>query len=754
MSKLYTTALFAVLAQGGFALSVSISQYAPSMCTYATGALYANASGGTPPYTYLWSTSSVDPSISDLVAGTYSVTITDANSDEATAQYTLYADVFQTYAFHLVACPDGLLGPPFRMVADAGIYSTGTWPISVEAPWQVDLLTSGIEFEDALYIGNFSGWPAPGTELNIPFTDALGCPGVIHGTIPQPPAYPDVAVLTIDEACAGGNNGEALVQVNAAPNLDAYQIELRNNGSDYGFLPDFGNFNQFFGQLAQSSNPQWLAPGDYDMVIYPKYLEQYAWLESYFFVGDPDFGCADTVEFTVPEMPSPCATLMGTAYMDDNEDCAILWNEVRVPEAVMMIEPGGYSALTNSSGYYQINVPTGSYTIEQGPSNVNEHCVGGPIPINLPTNGMTVTQNMADTALLARDVALEMSSGPARPGFAYTAWIGIDNITTGGTGTVTLSCTFDPLLVFVSASPSPTVNGNTLTWTMSQITSFGFRAVSMQFQVPPNAGLIGTDLVFSATVGIAQPETDLSNNTITHTRTVTGSYDPNDKLATTSSQWSSDLYYIDGDEWIDYTIRFQNTGTDTAFNVVITDTLPPTLDPATFELGVRSHACIPQMSGQGILRFVFPNIQLPDSNTNEPASHGLVQFRIKPKQPLMLGTAIENVANIYFDYNEPVITEPSLLTAEFSTDVSDAEHPTGLLIPNPATDRVRFSDASIAASVRSWEVVSSSGALVLQGSGLIPASGIAIGQLENGAYFLRMHTKNEVHHERFIKISQ
>ena len=119
---------------------------------------------------------------------------------------------------------------------------------------------------------------------------------------------------------------------------------------------------------------------------------------------------------------------------------------------------------------------------------------------------------------------------------------------------------------------------------------------------------------------------------------------------------------------------------------MITDTLPSTLDPSTFELGVRSNACIPQLTGQGVLRFIFPNIQLPDSNTNEPRSHGLVQFRIKPKLPLVPGTSIENIANIYFDFNPPIITEPSVLVAEFSTGVS--EHSSGemLIYPNPASD--------------------------------------------------------------------
>ena len=292
---------------GSFALNAYISQQQPAICTYATGYLLAVGTGGTPPYTYLWNTGHTGNQLAEVVAGTYSVTVTDANSDEATA----------------------------------------------EVP----------------HVG----------------------------------------------------------------------------------LPDQGGY---FGEVPQTSYPQWLLPGEYEMVTRPLYMEPYAWLENYFVSVGID-GCPDTSNtFIVPELPAPCATLKGTAYMDDDQNC-IRGVEPRVSQAVMTLEPGGYTVLTSSSGYYQMNVPTGSYTLEQGPGNLDEHCVGGPIPIDLPDHGMTVTQDVADTSLLARDVALRMASGPARPGFVYSAGIGIDHNTAGGTGTISLSCTFDPVLTYISASPTP-----------------------------------------------------------------------------------------------------------------------------------------------------------------------------------------------------------------------------------------------------------------------------------------------------------
>src|SRR5690606_34512909 len=132
--------------------------------------------------------------------------------------------------------------------------------------------------------------------------------------------------------------------------------------------------------------------------------------------------------------------------------------------------------------------------------------------------------------------------------------------------------------------------------------------------------------------------------------TVTASFDPNDKLAMTSSGYSNEYFYIDQDEWIDYTIRFQNTGTDTAFTVVITDTLNAELDMASFEQGLASHPFSVSFKPDRVVEWRFENILLPDSNVNEAASHGLVSFRIKPHLPILPGTEIENIANIYFDF--------------------------------------------------------------------------------------------------------
>ena len=174
-----------------------------------------------------------------------------------------------------------------------------------------------------------------------------------------------------------------------------------------------------------------------------------------------------------------------------------------------------------------------------------------------------------------------------------------------------------------------------------------------------------------------------------------GAYDPNDKQGFPRG-YGDDNRIAPGQD-LEYLIRFQNTGTDTAFTVRIADTLSTWLDPASIVPGASSHLYSWSLSGEGIVTFLFENILLPDSNTNLAGSQGFVSFRIRQREQVPLNTVILNSAAIYFDFNAPVITNETRhtigvdilndapvpakpLTAEASVQVS----------PNPATDEAIF----------------------------------------------------------------
>lgn len=141
-----------------------------------------------------------------------------------------------------------------------------------------------------------------------------------------------------------------------------------------------------------------------------------------------------------------------------------------------------------------------------------------------------------------------------------------------------------------------------------------------------------------------------------------GAFDPNDKQAFPIGY--GDEHFILPETKLDYKIRFQNTGTDTAFTVVVRDTLSEHFDISTFQMGVASHHFDWKIIDQGILKVTFNNIMLPDSNINELESHGFFKYKIQPKSTVPLGTVIENRAGIYFDFNEPVLTNTVFHTVD------------------------------------------------------------------------------------------
>ncbi len=107
---------------------------------------------------------------------------------------------------------------------------------------------------------------------------------------------------------------------------------------------------------------------------------------------------------------------------------------------------------------------------------------------------------------------------------------------------------------------------------------------------------------------------------------------------------------------MEYTVRFQNTGTDTAFNIVIEDQLDADLDWTTFRPISSSHPFEVFLYEDGLLEFKFRNIALPDSFVNEVGSHGFVKYRILGKSGLAENTLIKNSAAIFFDFNPPILT--------------------------------------------------------------------------------------------------
>jgi hypothetical protein len=174
----------------------------------------------------------------------------------------------------------------------------------------------------------------------------------------------------------------------------------------------------------------------------------------------------------------------------------------------------------------------------------------------------------------------------------------------------------------------------------------------------------GTNSIGTVSKGYVnqQPQEEEEPEIATECLPIIDSFDPNDKLV--SPQGVTAEHYTPTGVDLQYKIRFQNTGTDVAYKVVVVDTISENLDISTLKIGAISHPYKLSVSGKGrpVLTFTFENIMLPDSNRNEPQSHGYISLNIKPKKELAEKTVIENFADIFFDYNEPVRTNTTVNT--------------------------------------------------------------------------------------------
>jgi uncharacterized repeat protein (TIGR01451 family) len=169
---------------------------------------------------------------------------------------------------------------------------------------------------------------------------------------------------------------------------------------------------------------------------------------------------------------------------------------------------------------------------------------------------------------------------------------------------------------------------------------------------------------------------------------VRNSFDPNDKQAQPEGYGAQHIVWPGTP--LEYKIRFQNTGNDTAFLVVIRDTLSADLDPSTISLLSSSHPYRFDLLNSRILQFTFDNIKLPDSSANAAGSQGFLDFLIRPRRDLPLGSKVGNRAAIYFDYNKPVMTNTVWRTFDEYFQMTATENP-GVLVsvkvfPNPTTE--------------------------------------------------------------------
>ncbi|MGE3799533.1 MAG: T9SS type A sorting domain-containing protein [Candidatus Kapaibacterium sp.] len=388
-----------------------------------------------------------------------------------------------------------------------------------------------------------------------------------------------------------------------------------------------------------------------------------------------------------------CGNVSGTVFHDDDQNCVQNSGERSLAGELVEFQPGPYVTTTDDNGIFTAFLPLGTYTASLLPkqywvATCDEQ------EVTLATTNSIVSNLSFGTDMIPgiHDVRVSLLSSRARPGGELVYTLLYQNVGTElATGKVRVD--FDDRLTFKSATVDPArQNGSHLEWDFANLQVGEQVTINITTTIPTTMKL-GEELCATSGVELEKRDDDrlLSDNEDSTCVWVGGGYDPNDIQVLPHNvlgELGEETLYPD-DTVLTYIVRFQNTGNDTAFKVVVVDTISHyTLDVPSIELGAASHPYTFAISGQGVLTWTFDNIMLPDSGANQSASNGYFKYRVHLKKGLSPRTEIPNRASIYFDYNDPVLTNQVVSVTGGTSSVKAEELASRVLrvYPNPARE--------------------------------------------------------------------
>lgn len=391
-------------------------------------------------------------------------------------------------------------------------------------------------------------------------------------------------------------------------------------------------------------------------------------------------------------------TVKGKVYIDYNSNNTQDTGEPYYENARMSYSKNGiqYSTYLLDTGIYTFIVDTGRYNIECRVVDSLFTINPATRTINHSTYNNTDFINFAlrpngtvyDAGVILNNTFI------TRPGFAGTYAITYSNNGNYPISNYAVKCRIDNRLTVSSASNNYTINGDTLIWNNLPVLQPGERkTISVNFTAssPPTLN-IGDLLQSTAIIAIPQQDTNISNNQYQFSEYARGSYDPNEK--TVADTTMSHAAVLQNKELL-YTIRFENIGNDTAFNITIKDTISSTIDMTSFKVVASSYPFTLSAENTNILSFYFKGINLPPKTTNAGKAHGFVSYTVKPSKTVALpdfDTEISNTAYITFDYNQPVPTNTATTKIQVITGITNNSkiQPNILIYPNPANTQIHI----------------------------------------------------------------
>jgi uncharacterized repeat protein (TIGR01451 family) len=413
--------------------------------------------------------------------------------------------------------------------------------------------------------------------------------------------------------------------------------------------------------------------------------------------------------------------------------------------------PDSVYAYTDTAGVFKFHVYSGNYTVQYFPYN-NWQVTTDSLSYTITVSGISLTGfDFGSNFINSQNhVAGYLSAAHPRCSQIVPLVQHYQNI---GTNFLDgeIKMIIDTAVSYVSSTPLPAaISGDTIWWNFVDLAPYERGEINVLIQIPGPA-YSGTFIQTSSVVSYDSSSVLIPSDYDTVTQTILCSFDPNDKNVSPQGIGLNHLTLMN--TTLEYTIRFQNTGTDTAYKVTIFDTLDASLDVNTFEFTSSSHAGQVLLNANGILKFIFNTIHLPDSNINEPGSHGFVSFRILAKAGLPDWTTVNNKATIFFDFLDGVTTNTVFntlvynITGIYETALQNAEL---LLYPNPFTTSLTLKGTTQKGELIIFDIT---GKEILRTVTFSAETKITTAHLTAGFYFVNYREGNKTVNKKVVKLN-
>lgn len=409
------------------------------------------------------------------------------------------------------------------------------------------------------------------------------------------------------------------------------------------------------------------------------------------------------------------------------------------------------TVFTNANGAYTLPVAAGSHTMTpvlEMPSYFSISPVS--TSVNFPATTSPATRNFC-IVKNGNHSDIEVFMIPAtrpRAGFDVKYRIVYRNKGTATVSAGSIMMTYNGTFAsFISATPAEVgQSAGNIAWSYTNLQPFESRVINLTLHLngpsdtPPLFG--GENFTSTLTINPSISDEFLDDNAFSLPQTVINSFDPNDKTCLEGNIVGPEMV----GKFVHYVIRFENTGTAEAENIVIKDIIDTTkYDIASLVPLNGSHAFTTRITETNKVEFIFENINLPFDDAN---NDGYVAFKIKTKPTLVIGDTFSNNASIYFDYNFPIVTNTATTAIQLLGNPDFEFSDAFVLYPNPVRNNLGIRSKN-GIEVKSAGIYNMLGQLVLVETGSVSA--IDVSALQAGQYFVKVHSNRGNAVAKFIK---